>query len=105
MSLIFEWDEEKADANLKKHGVGFDEARTVFNDPFSITIYDPDHSVNEYRYIDIGLSSKDRLIVVSYLEKGRRVRIISCRKVTKKEQRVYGEKRENCSSEGNEKRI
>ena len=92
MSLIFEWDEEKADANLKKHGVGFDEARTVFNDPFSITIYDPDHSVNEHRYIDIGLSSKGRFIVVSYSEKGRRVRIISCRKVTKKERRVYEEK-------------
>jgi len=92
MSLIFEWDEEKADANLKKHGVGFDEARTIFNDPFSITIYDPDHSVNEHRYIDIGLSSKGRLIVVSYLERGRRIRIISCRKVTKKEQRVYEEK-------------
>jgi uncharacterized DUF497 family protein len=48
MSLIFEWDEEKADANLKKHGVGFDEARTIFNDPFSITIHDPNHSVNEH---------------------------------------------------------
>jgi uncharacterized DUF497 family protein len=91
MSLVFEWDEGKADTNLKKHGVGFDEAKTVFNDIFSLTIYDPDHSVHEHRYIDIGLSSKGRLIVVSYSERGKRIRIISCRKVTKKEQKVYEE--------------
>ena len=56
MSLTFEWDEKKADENLRKHGVTFDEAKTVFNDPFSVTIYDPDHSSNEQRYVDIGLS-------------------------------------------------
>jgi uncharacterized DUF497 family protein len=92
MPMRFEWDEKKADENLKKHGVGFDEAKTVFNDPFSITIYDPEHSVDEYRYIDIGLSSKGRLIVVSYSERGKNIRIISSRKATRKETRDYEER-------------
>jgi uncharacterized DUF497 family protein len=92
MPMRFEWDEKKADENLKKHGVGFDEAKTVFNDPFSITIYDPEHSVDEYRYIDIGLSSKGRLIVVSYSERGKNIRIISNRKATRKETRDYEER-------------
>ena len=92
MSLTFEWDEKKADENLRKHGVSFEEAKTVFNDPFSVTIYDPDHSIDEQRYIDIGLSSKARLIVVSYSERGERIRIISSRKATKKEQRNYENK-------------
>ena len=63
MGLIFEWDENKADENHKTHGVRFEEAKTVFNDPFSITKYDPDHSRNEDRYIDIGFSLQGRLIV------------------------------------------
>ncbi len=92
MSLTFEWDEKKADDNLRKHGVSFDEAKTAFNDPFSVTIYDPDHSSDEQRYIDIGLSSKGRLIVVSYSERGERIRIISSREATKKEQREYENK-------------
>jgi uncharacterized DUF497 family protein len=92
LSLIFEWNENKANENLKKHGVSFDEAKTVFNDPFSVTIYDPDHSSDEDRYIDIGLSSKGRLIVVSYLEKDDKIRIISSRKATKKEKRDYEKK-------------
>ena len=92
MSLTFEWDEKKAEENFRKHGVTFEEAKTVFNDPFSVTIYDPDHSIDELRYIDIGLSSKARLIVVSYSERGERIRIISSRKATKKEQRSYENK-------------
>ena len=92
MSLTFEWDEKKADDNLRKHGVTFDEAKTVFNDPFSVTIYDPDHSSDEQRYIDIGLSSKGRLIVVSYMERGEKIRIISGREATKKEQEEYENK-------------
>ena len=92
MSLIFEWNENKANENLKKHGVSFDEAKTVFNDPFSVTIYDPDHSIDKDRYIDIGLSSKGRLIVVSYLEQDGKIRIISSRKATKKEKRDYEKK-------------
>jgi uncharacterized DUF497 family protein len=70
LPLTFEWDESKANENLKKHGVSFDEAKTVFNDPFSVTIEDPDHSIDENRYVDIGLSSEGRLIVVSYVDEG-----------------------------------
>ena len=92
MPLTFEWDENKANENLKKHGVSFDEAKTVFNDPFSVTIDDPDHSIEENRYVDIGLSSKGRLIVVSYIERNDRVRIISSRKATKKERKDYEKK-------------
>ena len=92
MPFIFEWDEKKAEDNLRKHGVSFAEAKTVFNDPFSVTIYDPDHSSDEQRYIDIGLSSKGRLIVVSYSERGETIRIISSREATKREQGEYENK-------------
>lgn len=64
MALTFEWDENKSKRNLKKHDVDFEEAKTIFNDPFAITIDDPDHSVEEDRYLDIGLSSKGRMLVV-----------------------------------------
>lgn len=92
MPLTFEWDESKANENLKKHGVSFDEAKTVFNDPFSVTIDDPDHSIEENRYVDIGLSSKSRLIVVSYIERNGRIRIISSRKATRRERKDYEKK-------------
>ena len=65
MGLTFEWHEEKAAANLKKHGVSFEEAKTVFNDPFSVTIADPEHSQDEERYIDLGRSVAGQLLVVS----------------------------------------
>jgi uncharacterized DUF497 family protein len=94
LSLTFEWDEKKADENFRKHGVSFDEAKTVFNDPFSVTIYDPDYSSDEQRYVDIGLSLKGRLIVVSYCERGETIRLISSRKATRKEERDYEEKKE-----------
>ena len=58
--MIFEWDEQKANVNLRKHHVSFEEAKTVFNDPFSLTINDPDHSTEEDRFIDTGLSSHER---------------------------------------------
>jgi len=91
MKFNFEWDEEKAKANLKKHKVSFDEAATVFSDPFSITILDPDHSVGEERYIDIGTSDKGRVLIVAYTERGMNIRIISCRKATLTERRRYEE--------------
>jgi len=91
MKLKFEWDEEKAKANLKKHRVSFDEATTVFIDPLSITIPDPDHSVDEQRYIDIGSSDKGRVLVVAYTERGSNIRIISCRKATPSERKLYEE--------------
>lgn len=91
MRLNFEWDEEKAGANLKKHRVGFDEATTVFVDPFSITISDPVHSVDEQRHIDLGCSDKNRVLVVVYTERGSNIRIISCRKATSAERTLYEE--------------
>jgi uncharacterized protein len=66
MGLTFEWHEEKAVANLEKHGVSFEEAKTVFNDPFSMTIADSQHSQDEERYIDLGRSVVGQLLVVSY---------------------------------------
>ncbi|MGH7233059.1 MAG: BrnT family toxin [Nitrospiraceae bacterium] len=89
MKLSFEWDERKARANLKKHKVGFDEATTVFTDPFSITIHDPDHSGHEQRYIDIGSSDKGRVLVVVYTERGSIIRLVSCRKATPSERKRY----------------
>ena len=91
MTLNFEWDEEKAKTNLKNHRVSFDEATTVFSDPFSITISDPDHSADEQRYIDIGSSDRGRILVVVYTERGTNIRIISCRKATPTERRRYEE--------------
>ncbi|MEK6767242.1 MAG: BrnT family toxin [Planctomycetota bacterium] len=89
MKLNFEWDEEKEKSNLKKHRVSFEEATTVFIDPFSMTIPDPDHSVDEQRYIDIGSSDKGRVLVVVYTERGSNIRIISCRKATPSERTLY----------------
>ncbi len=89
MKQNFEWDEAKAKANLKKHRIHFDEAATVFSDPFSITMLDPDHSVNEQRYIDIGSSDKSRVLVVVYTERGSNIRIISCRKAAPLERKLY----------------
>ena len=87
--LLFEWDEKKAVQNIKKHGISFEEAATVFGDPFSITIYDPLHSQNEDRFVILGMSNKNRLLVVIHTERGDRIRIISARKATKKERRQY----------------
>ncbi len=89
MTLTFEWDEAKSKRNFIKHGVVFEEAKTVFNDPFSITIDDPDHSNDEERFIDIGISSKGRVLVVWYTERNENIRIIGCRKVTKTERIIY----------------
>ncbi|GAX36205.1 BrnT family toxin [Nodularia sp. NIES-3585] len=69
MELRFEWHEKKAQENLRKHGISFEEAKTVFNDPFSITITDSKHSDHEERYIDIGLSSRNNLVVVVYTDR------------------------------------
>ncbi|MBI5182317.1 MAG: BrnT family toxin [Nitrospirae bacterium] len=91
MRLNFEWDEEKARENLKKHKISFEEATTVFLDSFSMTISDPDHSAEEQRYIDIGISDKGRTLVVVYTERGSNIRIISCRKATSSERKLYEE--------------
>lgn len=92
INLDFEWDEDKAVANLKKHKISFEEARTVFADPFAITIDDPKHSVDEYRFVDIGTSADGKILIVSYTERERKIRLISCRKAVKKERKIYEER-------------
>ncbi|MDE0299119.1 MAG: BrnT family toxin [Candidatus Poribacteria bacterium] len=89
--MDFEWDEEKAEANLSKHGVSFDEAKTVFNDALYIDFYDPDHSSNEDRYLIIGESKQHRLLIVSYTERNQKRRLISAREATRREREDYEE--------------
>lgn len=91
MELEFEWDDYKDKANQRKHGISFEEAKTIFQDPFSVTINDQIHSFDEDRFIDIGLSNKLRLLVVVYTERGSKIRLISSRKATTKEQKNYGQ--------------
>jgi len=85
----FEWDPEKVEENLRDHGVAFPEAQTVFGDPLEITIPDPDHSEGEFRFLNLGRSEADRLLIVSYTERGSRIRIISAREATPRERRDY----------------
>ena len=87
--MIFEWNENKAKSNLQKHKISFDEAETIFEDVLSVTISDPDHSIEENRFVDIGMSDKNHLLVVSYTERGERIRIISARKANKAERKKY----------------
>jgi len=88
--MQFEWNPIKARQNLKKHGVSFDEAVTVFYDPLSATFDDPDHSIDEQRCITVGLSSKGRLLVVAHVERGENTRIISARPATAHERTNHG---------------
>jgi uncharacterized DUF497 family protein len=87
--MRFEWDRDKAASNQKKHGVSFDEAVTVFYDPLAATFGDPDHSVAEYRFLTIGYSSDHRLLVVSYTDRRRTVRIISARRANAQERKRH----------------
>ncbi|MBN2466283.1 BrnT family toxin [candidate division WOR-3 bacterium] len=89
--MVFEWNEEKAVANVRKHGVTFHEAATVFGDPLAATFADPDHSVSEQRYLTFGVSRFDRRLVVAHADYGRRVRIVSARLMTRPEKRIYEE--------------
>ena len=91
MALIFEWDPAKADENFKKHAVTFNEAASVFGDPLSVTFYDPDHSMNEHRFITIGASNRGRPIMIAHTERGDSIRIISARTATRHERRFYEE--------------
>jgi uncharacterized protein len=92
MGLRFEWDQRKAALNLKKHGVSFQEATSVFADTLSITVPDPDHSASAIRFLDLGLSHRSRLLVVSYTERGGIIRIISARHASRSEQKEYENK-------------
>ena len=89
--MRFEWDPRKAAANLKKHGVTFQEAGTVFGDPLAITFQDPDHSKGEERQMTFGVSLQKRLIVVSHTQRKDRTRIISARLMDRKERVIYEE--------------
>ncbi len=90
-AMEFEWAPAKAAANLRKHKVSFDEAATVFADFFSVTAPDPDHSDKELRYITVGRSSRERLIMVAHAERRGRIRVISARKLTRSERSAYEE--------------
>ena len=87
--IIFEWDPQKAKNNFEKHGIIFDEASTVFKDTLSLTTEDPLHSYDEERLVLIGMSHKNRLLVVVHTEREESIRIISARKAVKKERKYY----------------
>ena len=89
--MQFEWDPEKDQQSQAKHGVSFDEASTVFGDPFAITIDDPDHSPDERRMLTTGYSDRQRLIIVAHTDRDERIRIISAREVTATERCDYEE--------------
>ncbi len=91
MNSVFEWDEHKEQKNLRKHKIPFEEAVTIFHDPFVATIPDPDHSDNEERFIAIGHSNKNRLLVVGFTERGNATRIFNCRKAEPLEREIYEE--------------
>ncbi len=90
---MFEWDENKAVLNLTKHGVSFGEAGTVFDDSFFLVYPDSDHSVEEARFIILGISSEWRVLVVAYSERGDDIRIITAREADSREQRFYEEEK------------
>jgi uncharacterized DUF497 family protein len=89
MDAEFEWDIEKAESNLQKHGVSFEEAAAVFFDPLSLTIPDPLHSAVENRFVTVGLSNQQRYLVVVHSERDDRIRIISARLATSSERKKY----------------
>jgi uncharacterized DUF497 family protein len=87
----FEWDRKKAETNLKKHGVSFQEGATVFGDPLALTFDDPDHSINERRFLTFGVTRNGRLAIVSHTEDDGKMRIISARLMKKHERKIYEE--------------
>lgn len=89
MALHFEWDPKKAAANFARHGVSFPEAVTAFADPWSITVPDLDHSLAEARFLLLGHSERDRLLVVAHTERGDSIRLISARLATRRERTTY----------------
>ena len=87
--MRFDWDPDKARRNLAKHGVSFEEAATVFDDPLYVDFFDPEHSEGESRYIRVGCSSQKRILVIAYTERDDQTRIISARPATKHEHQAY----------------
>jgi uncharacterized DUF497 family protein len=89
VAYVFEWDAAKATENARRHGVTFDEASTVFGDPLGLLMPDPDHSEGEERYLLLGMSTLQRLLVVAFAERPPRTRLISARRATRPERRQY----------------
>ncbi|NUN64482.1 BrnT family toxin [Pseudanabaena biceps] len=87
--MLFDWDEEKAKSNLAKHGISFDEATSIFDDPLFLTFADPEHSLQEQRFLIMGESARGRLLVVSYTDRKEITRLISARPATRKERKAY----------------
>ena len=87
--MEFEWDFHKSEINLKKHGVSFHEASSVFGDPLALTFNDPDHSIGEHRFLTFGYSILNQLLVVVHTERRGKTRIISARRTTKQEREIY----------------
>ena len=83
------WDQDKANNNIKKHSISFEEAVTVFGDPLAVTIFDPDHSVGEFRFLTIGQSKSQKLLVKSHTERENEIRLISARLASKQERKNY----------------
>lgn len=92
MALRFEWHDKKARLNKRKHKIAFEEASTIFVDPLSLTIPDPAHSIEEDRFITIGISANGKLLVVVHTDRGDIIRIISARKATRNETKQYEQK-------------
>ena len=90
-AMNFAWDTKKAVTNLRKHGITFEEAATVFRDSLSVTGVDPDHSMGERRFISFGISNAARLIAVAHTDEGSLIRIISARLATRQERKIYEE--------------
>jgi uncharacterized protein len=89
--IEFDWDPKKAEANKQKHGINFREAATIFGDRLAITFADPDHSLDEDRFLTFGLSRFNQMIVVSHVHRGEKLRIISARLMTRQERKIYEE--------------
>lgn len=89
--MLFEWSGDKARTNWLKHKVSFEEAKTVFDDPFYVDFYDPNHSDDEAHYLIVGKSNQSRLLIVSYTEREDLIRLISARELTRSERKAYEE--------------
>jgi uncharacterized protein len=89
--VYFEWDPAKAERNRRSHRVSFEEAATVFGDPLALTYGDPDHSISEQRFITIGTSGGNKVLIVAHADREERIRIISARKATRLEREEYEE--------------
>jgi uncharacterized DUF497 family protein len=89
--MRFEWDQRKANTNLRKHGVSFEEATTALRDDLGVTGHDPDHSLEEDRLVTFGISAQGRLLVVAHTERRGVIRIISARPATRSERKIYEE--------------